>query len=90
MMTVTDGPTPAINTTQDLRIRIPAALNMTFDATVTTVTLGGAAAAGVTVTGVSEVGDGIFRYTFSGSFATGTVDVDFLPGTWDEIGRAHV
>jgi hypothetical protein len=52
-MTVTDGPTPTITTTNDIRIRIPAALNMTWDTSVTTVTLGGGAAGKVSATGVT-------------------------------------
>ncbi len=49
-MTVTDGPTPSITAGQDIRIRIPAGLNMIWDTSVTTVTLGGGAAGKVSAT----------------------------------------
>ncbi|MGH9782563.1 MAG: hypothetical protein ACRD88_00110, partial [Terriglobia bacterium] len=49
-LTVTDGSTATITAAQDLRIRIPAGLNMTWDTSVTTVTLGGGAAGKVSGT----------------------------------------
>jgi hypothetical protein len=52
-MTVTDGSTPSITAAQEIRIRIPAALNMVWDTSVTTVTLGGGAAGKVSATGVT-------------------------------------
>jgi hypothetical protein len=52
-LTVTDAPTPVITTTQEIRIRIPAALNMTWDPAVTSITLGGGAAGKVSATGVT-------------------------------------
>ena len=46
-------------------------------------TLGGPAAAGVTVTGAGRHVDGnTFRYAFTGSFGEGVVDVDFLANRW--------
>ena len=50
---VDDGVNPVINRTDDIRIRIPAAFNMTWDATVTTVSLGGGAAGKVSASGVT-------------------------------------
>ncbi|KPK38533.1 MAG: hypothetical protein AMJ69_08220, partial [Gammaproteobacteria bacterium SG8_47] len=52
-MTVTDAATPTITAAQDLRIRIPAALNMIWDTSVTSVTLGGAASGKVNATGIT-------------------------------------
>ena len=52
-LTVTDCSAPTITAAQDLRIRIPAALNMVWDTSVTTVTLGGGAAGKVSASGVT-------------------------------------
>ena len=50
-LTITeDGATPTITDANDLRIRIPAGFNMTFDPTVLAVTLGGSASAKVSAT----------------------------------------
>ena len=51
LLTITeDGATPTITDANDLRIRIPAGFNMTFDPTVLAVTLGGSASAKVSAT----------------------------------------
>jgi hypothetical protein len=70
MMTVTDGPTPAINATQNIRIRIPAALDMTFDPTVTTATLGGTAAGKVSTTPTYESGNKVVVLDVTTNFAS--------------------
>lgn len=49
-ITVTDAGTPTITAANDIRIRIPAGLNMTWDPTVTTVTITGTGAAKVSTT----------------------------------------
>ena len=50
-ITVTESPTdPVITTGDDIRIRIPTGFNMVWDATVTSVTLGGGAAGNVSTT----------------------------------------
>jgi len=49
-LTVTDSSTPTITAAGDIRIRIPATFNMTWDTAVTTVTLGGGAAGKVSAT----------------------------------------
>ena len=49
-LTVTDASTPTITAANGIRIRIPAAFNMTWDTAVTTVTLGGGAAGKVSAT----------------------------------------
>ena len=51
LLTITeDGTTPTITDANNLRIRIPAGFNMTFDPTVLAVTVGGGAAAKVSAT----------------------------------------
>jgi len=70
MMTVTDGSTPAINATQDIRIQIPAGLNMTFDPTVTTATLGGTAAGKVSTTPTYESGNKVVVLDVTTSFGS--------------------
>ncbi len=48
--------------------------------------LSGTAAAGVTVSGAGELVSGTtYRYTFTGDFTAGTVGVDFLAGTWQDL-----
>ena len=50
-ITITESPTdPVITTGDDIRIRIPTGFNMVWDATVTSVTLGGGAAGNVSTT----------------------------------------
>jgi len=49
-LTVTDSSTPTITAAGNIRIRIPATFNMTWDTTVTTVTLGGSALGKVNAT----------------------------------------
>jgi uncharacterized repeat protein (TIGR01451 family) len=56
-ITVTDTDPPVIKAATDLRIRIPAGFGMTWDATDTTVTLGGTAAGNVSTTPSYEDGD---------------------------------
>jgi uncharacterized repeat protein (TIGR01451 family) len=49
-VTVTDAATPSITAASDIRIRVPAALNMTWDPTVTAATIAGGAAGKVSAT----------------------------------------
>lgn len=49
-ITVVDGSTPAITATNGIRVKIPASFNMTWDATDTTATIGGAASGKVSTT----------------------------------------
>ena len=49
-ITITDASTASITAANDIRVRIPAALNMTWDPSVTTATIGGASAARVSAT----------------------------------------
>src|SRR3989344_6060340 len=51
--TVTDASTATITTANNLRIRIPATFNMTWDPTVTSVSLGGTASGSVSPTGLT-------------------------------------
>ena len=52
-LTVTDASTATITTANNLRIRIPATFNMTWDPTVTSVSLGGTASGSVSPTGLT-------------------------------------
>ncbi len=52
-MTITDAATATITALKDIRIRIPASVNMIWDTSITTATIGGAASAKVTGTGVT-------------------------------------
>src|SRR5207247_1733376 len=49
-MTITDGAAPGITAAQDVRIRIPASFNMTWNSGLTTATLAGTAASKVSST----------------------------------------
>src|SRR5439155_1219107 len=49
-ITVTDAATPGITSTKDIRIRIPASFNMTWNSALTTATLTGTAASKVSPT----------------------------------------
>ncbi len=49
-ITVTDATTPTITSASDLRIRIPASFNMTWNTALTTATIGGTGAAKVSTT----------------------------------------
>jgi len=49
-ITITDAKTPTITATNDIRIRIPASFNMTWNTALTTATLGGGAAGKVSTT----------------------------------------
>src|SRR5207247_4110986 len=55
-ITVTDAATPVITTTNDIRIRIPASVNMTWNTAVTTATITGTAASKVATTVTYEDG----------------------------------
>jgi hypothetical protein len=48
--TITEGTTPVITAANDIRLRIPAALNMIWNTSVTTATIGGGASAKVSTT----------------------------------------
>lgn len=49
-ITILDGSTPAITSANDIRIKIPAGFNMSWDATDTTATIGGTASGKVSAT----------------------------------------
>src|SRR5439155_701325 len=55
-ITVTDAATPVITATNDIRIRIPATFNMTWNSAVTTATITGSAAGKVASTVTYEDG----------------------------------
>ena len=70
-ITVTEDGTPLITAANDLRIRIPATFNMTWDASDTTAVIGGAAAAKISVT---------VSYEDSDQTLVLDVNSDFVPG----------
>ena len=57
LITVTEDASPSLNTTDDLRIRIPATFNMTWDSTDTTAVIGGPQAAKLDTNVSYEDGD---------------------------------
>ena len=70
-ITVTEDGTPLITAANDLRIRIPATFNMTWDASDTTAVIGGAAAAKISAT---------VSYEDSDQTLVLDVNSDFVPG----------
>src|SRR5437016_1812435 len=70
-ITVTDAATPGITAAQDIRVRIPATLNMTWNTGVTTATLTGTAASKVSATVSYEDGGKTLVLNVTTSFAGG-------------------
>src|SRR5881396_1009843 len=68
-VTVTDAATPTITAAQDLRIRIPASFNMTWNTALTTATLTGGAAAKVSPTVSYEDGGKTLVLNVTSNFA---------------------
>ena len=68
-ITVTDAATPGITSTKDIRIRIPASLNMTWNSGLTTPTLGGSAAGKISPTVSYEDGGKTLVLDVTGDFA---------------------
>src|SRR5438876_8592138 len=68
-ITVTDAATPGITSTKDIRIRIPASLNMTWNSGLTTPTLGGIAAGKISPTVSYEDGGKTLVLDVTGDFA---------------------
>jgi uncharacterized repeat protein (TIGR01451 family) len=71
-ITVTDSATtPRVTSANDIRIRIPAALNMTWNSAITTATITGPAAAKVSTTVTYESGNKVLRVNATANFAAG-------------------
>src|SRR6266566_2789442 len=68
-ITVTDGAAPSITAANDIRIRIPATFNMTWNAALTTATLTGSAATKVSPTVSYEDGGKTLVLNVTGNFA---------------------
>ena len=79
-ITVRGDATTQINATNDIRIRIPAALNMTWNTAVTTATIGGAAAAKVSTT---------VSYENAGKTLVLNVTTSFAPGDQITVGSVQ-
>jgi outer membrane protein assembly factor BamB len=92
-MSITEGTSPAINTTDDIKIRIPAGLDMTWDPAFTSIVVSGPGASNVDTTVIYEDSDRTLRIPvlspFSGGeyiVVTGTVFRDFaLPPFTDRL-----
>ncbi len=72
-ITVTEDAQPSITSTGDIRIRIPAALAMEWDQTLTTATLGGVAASKVSTTVTYEDAGKTLVLNVTSNFAAGDV-----------------
>jgi phosphodiesterase/alkaline phosphatase D-like protein len=73
-MTITDAATATVTATNDIRIRIPSTTNMTWDTSVTTATIGGAASAKVSGASVTyEDSNKTAVINVTSSFASGDV-----------------
>jgi hypothetical protein len=70
VVTITDG-TATISATNDIRLRIPAALNMTWNTAATTATIGGAAAAKVSTAVTYEDAGKTLVLDVTSNFAAG-------------------
>ncbi|HWL39698.1 MAG TPA: hypothetical protein VNO75_05615 [Gemmatimonadaceae bacterium] len=71
-LTITeDAADAAITSTNDIRIRVPAALNLTWNTAVTTATLSGSATGKVSSTVTYESGGNVLRLNVTSSFANG-------------------
>src|SRR5207247_4420311 len=68
-ITVTDAATPVITTTNDIRIRIPASFNMSWNTALTTATLTGTGASKVSTTVSYEDGGKTLRLNVTTNFA---------------------
>src|SRR5439155_2536305 len=67
-ITVTDAATPVITTANDIRIRIPATFNMTWNSGLTTATITGTAASKVSTTVTYEDGGKTLRLDVTSNF----------------------
>jgi hypothetical protein len=72
-ITVSEDAQPSVTAAGDLRIRIPATLNMEWDQTLTTATLGGAAAGKVSTTVTYEDAGKTLVLNVTSNFAAGDV-----------------
>jgi hypothetical protein len=73
-MTITDAATATITATNDIRIRIPTTANMTWDTSITTATIGGAASAKVSGASVTyEDSNKTAVVNVTSNFASGDV-----------------
>ncbi len=70
-ITITDAGTPTITAANDIRIRIPASFNMTWNTALTTATIGGAAASKVSATVTYEGGGKTLVLNVTTNFAGG-------------------
>src|SRR5438093_192290 len=70
-ITITDAATPTITTANDIRIRIPAAFNMTWNTALTTATITGGAASKVSPTVSYEDGGKTLVLNVTGNFGAG-------------------
>ena len=68
-LTITDGTTATITATNDIRVRIPAGFNMTWDPSITTATITGGAAAKVSTTVTYANGNRTLVLNVTTSFA---------------------
>ncbi len=70
-ITITETTTPSINTLDDIRVRIPAGFNMTWNSSVTAATISGTAAAKVSATVSYEDLDATLVLVVTSNFAAG-------------------
>src|SRR5438093_142689 len=70
-ITITDAATPTITTANDIRIRIPAAFNMTWNTALTTATITGGAASKVSTTVSYEDGGKTLVLNVTSNFGAG-------------------
>ena len=70
-ITVSDAAVPSITATNDIRIRIPAGFNMTWDSAITTATIGGVASGRVSTTVSYEDADATLVLDVTGDFVVG-------------------
>ena len=70
-ITVSDAAVPSITATNDIRIRIPAGFNMTWDSAITTATIGGVASGRVSTIVSYEDADATLVLDVTGDFVVG-------------------
>ena len=70
-ITITDAATPTITAANDIRVRIPASFNMTWNTTLTTATIGGGAAGKVSTIVTYEDGGHTLVVNVTANFAGG-------------------
>jgi len=71
LITIIDGSTPVITTTNNLRVRIPSGFNMSWDTSDTTATIGGEASAKVSTTVSYEDSGKTLVLNVTGNFVSG-------------------